>query len=71
MATSKSFRYDLLTSAVLTFQRGWLAWNPYKQEILHGDLGESDYLCPFTECPNARSDTGLVSMDFAQSTLVY
>ena len=43
-----------LTSAVLTFQWGWLAWNPYKQEIPHGDLGDSGYLCLFTECPNAR-----------------
>ena len=45
---------SLLTSAVLTFQRGWLAWNPYKQEIPYGDLGDSGYLCLFTECPNAR-----------------
>ena len=35
------FARTFLTSAVLTFQRGWLSWNPYKQEILHGDLGDS------------------------------
>ena len=66
-----TMHYYFLTSAVLTFQWGRLAWNPYKQEILHGDLGDSEYWCSFTVCPNTRSDTGLVLIDFAQSTLVY
>ena len=33
-----------LTSAVLTFPSGKPTWNPYKQGILLGDLGDSEFL---------------------------